>query len=163
MGLYGLTSTMLLFPRAPDVIPCCLYNNEHHQNVVLLLFLLLCRHPDLPHQQNHPSLSPNLPISQALEPASLIPLQFAAPTAPLILVGDPQQLPATVLSSAALRRGLDQSLFVRLQDSLPVTMLREQYRMHPAIAAFPAAHFYSGDLENAAGVLHGCRDAPYHR
>lgn len=100
---------------------------------------------------------------QALEPASLIPLQFSSPTAPLVLVGDQQQLPATVLSSAALRRGLDQSLFARLQGSLPVTMLQEQHRMHPVIAGFAAGYFYQGMLRNAATVGGQHRSMPYHR
>lgn len=63
-----------------------------------------------------------------------------------MLVGDPQQLPPTVLSKAACA-GLSQSLFERLQrGGAAATLLRFQYRMHPAISAFPSAFFYDRDL-----------------
>lgn len=63
-----------------------------------------------------------------------------------MLVGDPQQLPPTVLSKAACA-GLSQSLFERLQrGGADATLLRFQYRMHPAISAFPSAFFYDSDL-----------------
>ena len=32
------------------------------------------------------------------------------------------------------------------QAGAPVVLLREQYRMHPAIAAWPSAYFYDGQL-----------------
>lgn len=41
-------------------------------------------------------------------------------------------------------------------------MLAEQHRMHPAIAAWPSAHFYAGALRDAPAVLGGRRDAPFH-
>ncbi len=41
-------------------------------------------------------------------------------------------------------------------------MLAEQHRMHPAIAAWPAAHFYAGALRDAAEVLGGRRAAAFH-
>lgn len=64
----------------------------------------------------------------------------------LVLVGDPQQLPPTVLSRAACA-GLSQSLFERLQrGGAAAALLRFQYRMHPAISAFPSAFFYDRDL-----------------
>ena len=53
---------------------------------------------------------------QAVEPAALIPLQMLAPRGSVVLVGDPQQLPATVLSRAARKAGLALSLFERLQQ-----------------------------------------------
>ena len=51
-----------------------------------------------------------------MEPAALIPLQMLAPKGSVVLVGDPQQLPATVLSRAARKAGLALSLFERLQQ-----------------------------------------------
>lgn len=64
----------------------------------------------------------------------------------MILVGDPQQLPPTVLSKAACA-GLSQSLFERLQlGGAAAAMLRFQYRMHPAISAFPRDFFYRQEL-----------------
>ena len=53
--------------------------------------------------------------AQALEPAALIPLPMLSPAGRMVLVGDPAQLPATVLSSAAAAANLAQSLFERLQ------------------------------------------------
>ena len=87
---------------------------------------------------------------QAVEPSTLIALSFNAPRT--ILVGDPLQLPPTILSWAAVQGGYEQSLFARIQSVLPqcVTLLSTQYRMHPAIAAFPSRHFYGGALKTAA-------------
>ncbi|GAB4823482.1 hypothetical protein N2152v2_010528 [Parachlorella kessleri] len=106
--------------------------------------------------------------AQALEPSTLIPLQLLAPGARVILVGDPRQLPATVVSRAAAAASLAQSLFERLQTAgYPVCLLSEQYRMHPAIAAWPSAFFYDGRLTDAPGVAPGPagaggRAAPWH-
>ena len=36
---------------------------------------------------------------------------------------------------------------------MPVTMLSEQYRMDPAISAFPASFFYGGQLKNHSSVV----------
>ena len=67
-----------------------------------------------------------------------------------VLVGDPQQLPATVLSKAARAGLLERSLFERLQKlGHPVTVLSVQYRMHPAIRAFPSDFFYQGRLQDS--------------
>jgi senataxin len=41
-------------------------------------------------------------------------------------------------------------------------MLREQYRMHPAISAWPSRWFYSGLLSDGAGVDAASRGAPFH-
>ena len=54
--------------------------------------------------------------AQALEPAALIALQLIATGARVVLVGDPKQLPPTVLSRAAEASHLAQSLFERLQQ-----------------------------------------------
>ena len=53
--------------------------------------------------------------AQALEPAALVALQLLAPGGRVALVGDPRQLPATLLSRAAEAANLAQSLFERLQ------------------------------------------------
>ncbi len=47
----------------------------------------------------------------------LIALQLLAPAGRLVLVGDPQQLPATVVSRAAAAAALAQSLFERLMQA----------------------------------------------
>ena len=71
----------------------------------------------------------------------------------MYLVGDPVQLPATVISARASAACYERSLFSRLQGGgFPVQMLDTQYRMHPRIAAFPSAEFYGGALRNGDGV-----------
>ena len=57
-----------------------------------------------------------LQAAQALEPAALVPVQLLAPGGHVVLVGDPKQLPPTVLSRAAEASNLAQSLFERLQQ-----------------------------------------------
>ncbi|KAJ1399465.1 AAA domain-containing protein, partial [Ochromonadaceae sp. CCMP2298] len=100
--------------------------------------------------------------AQAVEPSCLIPLKYN-PRA-VILVGDPCQLPATVFSRAAKGANYSQSLFQRLQlAGHPVLMLDTQFRMHPAIAAYPSQRFYQGRLKTAPSVLTGTSHAkPYH-
>jgi predicted DNA helicase len=66
-----------------------------------------------------------------------------------VLAGDHCQLPPTILSLEAARRGLSVSLMERLvarYGSLVTRRLRVQYRMHEAIAGFSSAEFYEGDL-----------------
>ena len=71
--------------------------------------------------------------TQATELQTLIPLKYRSKLC--ILVGDPKQLPATVLSRAAAEKSFHQSLFQRMQDNgSPVCLLSVQYRMHPTIA-----------------------------
>lgn len=53
--------------------------------------------------------------AQALEPAALVAMRLVRPGGSVALVGDPKQLPATVLSQAASASHLAQSLFERLQ------------------------------------------------
>ncbi|OAV97590.1 hypothetical protein PTTG_01906 [Puccinia triticina 1-1 BBBD Race 1] len=83
---------------------------------------------------------------QCVEPASLIPLRYNATQC--ILVGDPMQLPPTVLSQTASQAGYDQSLFVRMQRNAPdvAHLLSIQYRMHPSISTFPSKAFYDSKL-----------------
>lgn len=100
--------------------------------------------------------------AQALEPASLIALQLLKPNGKAVLVGDPKQLPATVLSKLADRHHLKQSLFERLQKAdYPVALLREQYRMHPSISAWPSKYFYGGAIRDHAGLQQE-RAAAFH-
>eukprot|EP00898_Chlorokybus_atmophyticus_P002657 jgi/Chlat1/3392/Chrsp23S03726 len=102
--------------------------------------------------------------AQALEPATLVPLRSLAGTRSCcVLVGDPKQLPATVLSRSAARLGYEQSLFERLQKAgFPVVLLSTQFRMHPAIRQFPSAHFYGGQLVDGATVSAATRQLACH-
>ncbi|QRV77471.1 ATP-dependent DNA helicase [Ceratobasidium sp. AG-Ba] len=86
--------------------------------------------------------------AQAIEIATLIPLRYGCKTC--ILVGDPQQLPPTVISQLASGLDYNQSLFVRLQRQNPnsVHLLSIQYRMHPTISAVPSRLFYQGRLQD---------------
>ncbi|KAK6911188.1 DNA2/NAM7 helicase-like, C-terminal [Dillenia turbinata] len=100
--------------------------------------------------------------AQALEPATLIPLQLLKSNkTKCIMVGDPKQLPATVLSSVASKYLYQCSMFERLQRAgYPVTMLTQQYRMHPEICRFPSLHFYDGKLLNGENM--SSKSAPFH-
>ncbi|XP_010548919.1 PREDICTED: probable helicase MAGATAMA 3 [Tarenaya hassleriana] len=89
--------------------------------------------------------------AQAVEPATLVPL--ATGCKQVFLVGDPVQLPATVISPIAKEFGYGTSLFKRLQRAgHPVKMLRTQYRMHPEIRSFPSKEFYDEALEDGSDI-----------
>nr|XP_043622899.1 probable helicase MAGATAMA 3 [Erigeron canadensis] len=89
--------------------------------------------------------------AQAVEPATLVPL--ASGCKQVFLVGDPVQLPATVISEVAQKFGYSMSLFKRFQKAgYPVQMLKTQYRMHPEIRSFPSSEFYNGELEDGMDV-----------
>jgi senataxin len=91
--------------------------------------------------------------AQAVELSTLIPLQLGVKQ--LVLVGDPQQLPATVIGKRELVGNYERSLFERLEHcGLPVHTLDVQYRMHPAISVFPRNQFYQGVLKDADSVAH---------
>ncbi|KAJ4958297.1 hypothetical protein NE237_025408 [Protea cynaroides] len=100
--------------------------------------------------------------AQALEPATLIPLQLLKSNGTkCIMVGDPKQLPATVLSNIASKYLYECSMFERLQRAgHPVVMLTKQYRMHPEISQFPSLHFYEKKLLN--GDQMGSKSASFH-
>lgn len=99
--------------------------------------------------------------AQAIELSSLIPLKFASQRC--ILVGDPQQLPPTVLSQTATKMGYNRSLFVRLQDSMPdrIHLLSIQYRMHPEISRLPSVLFYERKLQDGPDMAVKTR-RPWH-
>lgn len=91
--------------------------------------------------------------AQCIELSALIPLKYGCKQC--IMVGDPNQLPPTVLSQQAASLKYEQSLFVRMfnkhQDR--VHMLNVQFRMHPDIAEFPSKEFYNGKLETGSTNL----------
>ena len=84
--------------------------------------------------------------AQSIELAALIPLKYGCQRC--VLVGDPNQLPPTVLSQAAAKFHYEESLFVRMQRNHPksVYLLSIQYRMNPEISRFPSEQFYEGKL-----------------
>ncbi len=87
--------------------------------------------------------------AQALEPATWIPILKADK---VVLAGDHWQLPPTVKSMEASRRGLGKTLFEKCilrhqQSAQPVdVMLRTQYRMNEAIMQFSNEQFYENQL-----------------
>lgn len=90
--------------------------------------------------------------AQASEVGVLPPLSLGA--ARCVLVGDPQQLPATVISKAAGTLMYSRSLFERFQQAgCPAMLLSVQYRMHPHIRDFPSRHFYQGRLTDSESVI----------
>ncbi|OAX84141.1 hypothetical protein ACJ72_01486 [Emergomyces africanus] len=99
--------------------------------------------------------------AQSIELSALIPLKYGC--SKCILVGDPKQLPPTVLSKVASRFQYEQSLFVRMQANHPndVHLLDTQYRMHPEISRFPSAAFYDGRLQDGPG-MEKLRARPWH-
>ncbi|OMJ84448.1 hypothetical protein SteCoe_14461 [Stentor coeruleus] len=83
---------------------------------------------------------------QSVELSTLIPLQYNAKVA--ILVGDPNQLPATIFSNYSKKSKYDRSLFERLMDGgCQLNMLCTQYRMLKEICDFPSMTFYDNQLE----------------
>mmetsp|Transcript_6409 Transcript_6409/g.10213 ORF Transcript_6409/g.10213 Transcript_6409/m.10213 type:complete len:315 (+) Transcript_6409:2-946(+) len=73
----------------------------------------------------------------------------------ILLVGDPNQLPATVNSAYGRNNGLDMSLQDRLMNKcdFPFTMLDVQYRMHEHISHYPLRTFYGGGVKNHENVM----------
>jgi superfamily I DNA and/or RNA helicase len=102
--------------------------------------------------------------TQAIEPEALIPITlFKHSLDRIVLVGDIQQLPPTVLDQDAARDGLSISMIERIQTitehsvrpedrSFARTLLDTQYRMHPEIADFSNNAFYDSLLKNDASV-----------
>ena len=92
--------------------------------------------------------------SQCFEPSSLIPLRLGFNK--LVLIGDPEQLSATVNSQQAKNLSLGVSLYHRIYNQFkhlpeainPLKKLKIQYRMHPDICKWPNRYFYGGILEN---------------
>jgi senataxin len=88
----------------------------------------------------------------ATEPELYIPLHLLPKR--LLAVGDPLQLPATVMSRRALELGLAKSLHERLMYDCNYKhiMLDVQYRMHREISAFPSERFYKNKIQNGPNV-----------
>lgn len=79
-----------------------------------------------------------------------------------IMVGDQQQLPATVFSAHARAAQYDRSLFQRLiETGHPYIMLDTQYRMCPQISAFPSRMFYKNQLKNGENVMKASHLPPF--
>ena len=91
--------------------------------------------------------------AQSAEPSTLVALQLGSRHA--ILVGDPNQLPATIFSISGRSTKYDRSLFQRLEEAgHDVHLLNVQYRMNPMISEFPRHIFYQNALLDGPNVQH---------
>lgn len=89
--------------------------------------------------------------AQSVEPATLAAMQLGSRHC--VMVGDPQQLPATIFNVSGKNSKYDRSLFQRLEEAgEEVFMLNEQYRMDPKISHFPRHIFYKGALKDGPNV-----------
>ena len=91
--------------------------------------------------------------AQALEPACWAAILKADR---VVMGGDHQQLPPTVKSLEAARRGMGNTLMQKVVKLWPqcVQLLTVQYRMNEDIMAFPSRWFYGGRLEAAPEAAH---------
>ncbi|MCD9015404.1 AAA domain-containing protein [Parachryseolinea silvisoli] len=90
---------------------------------------------------------------QSLEPACWIPLLRAQRA---IFAGDHLQLPPTIKSADAAKRGLAKTLFEKgiARHPKQVSMLTVQYRMHEDIMQFSSRYFYKNELIAHDSVRH---------
>lgn len=89
---------------------------------------------------------------QALEPLAWLVASFGKR---LILCGDPQQLPPTVLAPEAVKLGLNISLLERVAKLQSPILLNEQYRMGTNIVASINPYFYQNQLTSASHLPAG--------
>ncbi len=98
--------------------------------------------------------------AQSVEAATLIPMRYQPKK--ILLVGDPAQLPATVISKALQKKRrdgetshYDWSMMWRLikECGCENLMLTVQYRMHPQICQWPSAQNYHNQLVTAPDIL----------
>lgn len=85
---------------------------------------------------------------QATELSTIIPFKYNPEK--VILIGDPNQLPPTVLSGQSQ---LQFSLFERLLSYHKPVLLNIQYRMHPEICNLSSFFFYNNEIETAEEVF----------
>lgn len=93
--------------------------------------------------------------AQSIQPSSMIPILLSKK---VVLAGDHKQLPPTVKSKEAQKRGLARTLFDKLSalcdDEYPSlkTLLQTQYRMNSAIMGLSSKYIYDGKLEASETV-----------
>lgn len=116
---------------------------------IMFTTLNMCGHPSLEACEFTVAVIDE--AAQCVEPAILIPLRRGCRKC--VLVGDQNQLPATIFSSEVKHYGYARSLFQRLIEAgHPYVMLDTQYRMRPEISRFPSLMFYCGILKDGCSV-----------
>lgn len=71
----------------------------------------------------------------------------------MVLAGDHLQLPPTVLSNEAVKKGFQRSILeVAMEHPFGTVLLDTQYRMRSAIAGFSSQYFYEGKLQTPAAL-----------
>jgi ATP-dependent RNA/DNA helicase IGHMBP2 len=91
--------------------------------------------------------------AQALEPATWIPITRSKK---VVFAGDHFQLPPTVKSDEAARKGLNVTLFERaINVQKADVMLNVQYRMNEEIMGFSSGYFYKNGLIADESVRRG--------
>lgn len=95
--------------------------------------------------------------AQALEPELCI--AFSLYPDNLVLVGDPCQLSATLLSTRAQMLGRGDSTMKRLMNfcDRPFHLLSTQYRMHPELSKLPNKLFYKNRISDSNHVIDRAR------
>jgi ATP-dependent RNA/DNA helicase IGHMBP2 len=83
---------------------------------------------------------------QCLEPLAWAILPLAKRW---VLAGDHLQLPPTVLSVEAAKKGFNTSILEKVVPHFSSTMLNIQYRMQSTIAGFSSNYFYNNQLQSA--------------
>ena len=74
----------------------------------------------------------------------------------IIMSGDHFQLPPTIISEEASKKGLSVSVLEQaIKTGIESCLLQIQYRMTPEIAGFSSRYFYKGKLETAASSQSG--------
>ena len=137
---------------------CCVLENAQ----IVLATLSSSAIGDLQHLQGRIKRVIVDEAGQAVEPSTLIPLSNQSEQ--LVLIGDPAQLPPTVISQVAVEYNYGQSLFERLQlAGHPTHLLDTQYRCHPSISGFVSKQFYGGKLKNGKNVLKQDYKLPCHK
>lgn len=89
---------------------------------------------------------------QAIEPGVWVPITKAER---VVMAGDPYQLPPTVKSQEAERKGLSKTLMEKaIQRHERINLLKTQYRMNEIIMGFSNEKFYDGRLHAHESVAH---------
>uniref|UniRef100_A0AAQ5YMC4 DNA replication ATP-dependent helicase/nuclease n=1 Tax=Amphiprion ocellaris TaxID=80972 RepID=A0AAQ5YMC4_AMPOC len=136
----------------PDILPyteesvrknSCVFSSKPFPFRYLATTCMGIKHPIFTHRRFDFCIVDE--ASQISQPICLGPLFYAKR---FVLVGDHQQLPPIVQNQEARSRGMDESLFKRLElHKEAVVQLNVQYRMNRQIMSLSNSLMYDGQLE----------------